>query len=47
MLVKSQIGQEILLVNSQVGQEFMLVIFKCIKGCHAGQLTDRTRGPAG
>ena len=47
MLVKSQIEQEVLLVNSQVGQEFMLVNFKGIKGCHDGQLTERTGDPAG
>ena len=47
MMVNSQKGQEILLVNSQVGQEFMLVIFIDIKGCLAGQLTDRTGGPNG
>ena len=47
MLVKSQVGQKLMLVNFigitgchvgkfKVGQEFMLVNFIGITGCHAG-----------
>ena len=35
------------MVNSHVGQKFKLVINIGIKRCVAGQLTDRTGGPAG
>ena len=53
MLVKSQVGQKLMLVNFigitgchvgkfKEGQEIMLVNFIGITGCHAGQLTSNT-----